>query len=487
MPRPNIILIVADQLRGDCLGIEGRHPVLTPRLDGLAAAGARFTHAYSTAPVCIPARRSLLSGQAPRSHGLLGFRDGVEWDEERTLPALLRAAGYHTQLVGREMHQHPARKRFGYDEMTIGEDYQRWLAERLGTDAEHDPADPYGGPLYSTGIMQNDWTVAPWPYPDDTHFTAWTITQARRFLQRRDPSQPYFLTISLLAPHPPLVPPAFYLDRYLRMELPEPVVGDWADEPDTPHAPDAARARLDGELGRAARAAYYGLINHIDDQLGRVLTMLNGLRGAGAQSGNTVVAVTADHGEMLGDHHLWRKSLPYEGAARIPLLIRAPERYGIRPGTVLDSPVSLEDVMPTLLDFAGVEAPAGIDGVSLRPLLTTAAPLERDPIHLELANGDGSSFQALTDGRTKYVWFTETGREQLFDLRADPGETIDLAEHEGQADRLAEWRQMLIAALTDRPEGFVDGGALVPGRPYHPVPTHLAPPPQITDSKGTSA
>jgi len=467
---PNIILIVADQLRADCLGVEGRHPVLTPRIDGLAAAGARFTRAYSTAPVCIPARRSLLAGQSPRSHGLLGFQDGVEWDEQVTLPALLRGAGYHTQLVGRDMHQHPSRKRFGYDEMTITEDYERWLAERLGTDLEHDPADPYGGPLYSTGIMQNDWTAAPWPYPDETHFTAWTIAQARRFLQRRDPSQPYFLTISLLAPHPPLVPPAFYFERYLRMTLPEPVLGSWAQEPPAPRSPDAPRARLGGELAHAARAAYYALINHIDDQLGRVLTMLPGLRGAGASAGDTITMVTSDHGEMLGDHHLWRKSLPYEGAARIPLVVRAPARFGIRPGTVIDQPVVLEDIMPTLLDFAGVEIPSRVDGESLRPLLTATGGLLRERVHLELANTDDTSFHALTDGRMKYVWYTQTGREQLFDLDADPDETTDLALQHGHAAELDRWRRMLIEELAGRAEGFVQGGALVAGRRYRPLP-----------------
>jgi arylsulfatase A-like enzyme len=454
--RPNVILVMTDQQRGDCLGVEGAHPVLTPNLDALAVSGARFSRAYSTCPVCIPARRSLLSGQFPRTHRMVGYADAQEWDAPPTLPGVLREAGYQTFLVGRSMHQHPRRKRFGYEEMLINDDYHRWLERQLPVDVAHDGG-LYSGATYSSGVMHNDWTARTWPYAEELHFTNWTVTQARRFLQRRDPSCPFFLTVSFLAPHPPFIPPAFYFDRYLRMDLPDPVIGDWAERPVAPVPVNSPSVDLSGEVRRSAQAGYYGLINHVDDQIRRFLYTLHGIEGFDLK--NTFVVFTADHGEMLGDHYLFRKSLPYEGSARIPLLAAGP---GIAPGAVIDAPVCLEDVMPTVLDLLGEPIPDTVDGASVAPFLRGEAPVWRDWLHLE----HSGKFHALTDGRRKFVWLTADGREQFFDLDVDPRECRNLVEDPGRAEEVARWRGALIEELRERPEGFVADGRLQAGRPY---------------------
>jgi arylsulfatase A-like enzyme len=178
---------------------------------------------------------------------------------------------------------------------------------------------------------------------------------------------------------------------------------------------------------------------------------------------NTAVMLVSDHGEMLGDHHLWRKTVPYEPSARIPFLLRAPERFGIRPMTVVDRPVGLEDVMPTLLDLAGVEVPGSVEGRSVLPLARGEEASWRGHIHIEHA----PMHQALTDGREKYIWFVRDGAEQLFDLAADPREMHELSRE--RPDRLAHWRALMVRELAGRPEGFSDGGRLVPGRPYAAV------------------
>jgi arylsulfatase A-like enzyme len=455
--RPNVILVMTDQQRGDCLGVEGVHPVLTPNLDALAVSGARFSRAYSTCPVCIPARRSLLSGQFPTTHRMVGYADGQEWDAPPTLPGALRDAGYQTFLVGRHMHQHPRRKRFGYDEMITTDDYRAWLARQLSVDTHHDAGEVQGGPAYSSGVMHNDWTARTWPYAEELHFTNWTVTQARRFLQRRDPSCPFFLTVSFLAPHPPFVPPAFYFDRYLRMDLPDPVIGDWAQRPTGPVPVNSPSVDLTGEVLRSAQAGYYGLINHVDDQIRRFLYNLHGIEGFDLK--NTIVVFTADHGEMLGDHYLFRKSLPYEGSARIPLLVAGP---GVASGAVIDAPVCLEDVMPTVLDLVGVPVPDTVDGASVAPFLRGEAPLWRDRLHLEHAG----KFHALTDGRRKFVWLTADGRELFFDLQADPRECRNLIDDPARAEEVARWRTALVEELRGRPEGFVADGRLQAGCPY---------------------
>ncbi len=458
MERPNILLIMTDQQRGDCLGIEGHPVLLTPTMDRIAGQGVRFRRAYTSCPSCIAARRSLLSGQFPATHGIVGYRDGVEWDAPSTLPQVLSEHGYHTYLVGRNMHQHPPRKRYGFDHMVIhnfrGGDYDEWLEQ-------HQP--PGSGGYYGTGVMHNDWTARPWHMPDACHMTNWTVNEALTFLRKRDPACPFFLVASFLAPHPPLIPPAPYMERYLRMDLPEPVIGDWAVPPENGglgRGQFSSRVQLEGEALRSARAAYYGLINHVDDQINRLLNPVSGVDYMTQH--NTIVVFTSDHGEMLGDHYLWRKQVPYEPAARIPLLIRAPERFGLDAGAAVEAPVSLEDIMPTLLDMAGIDAPETVEGKSLLPFLRGESPEWRPYLHIEHA----PIHQTLTDGREKFAWFVETGEEQFFRLDDDPHECRNLVNDSNEAERVAHWRRLLIDELRGRPEGFTDGERLIPGRTY---------------------
>ena len=461
--RPSILFIMTDQQRGDCLSIDGHPCLMTPNMDNIAGLGVRFRRAYTSCPSCIAARRSLLSGQHPATHGIVGYHDGVVWDAPPVLPELLRDAGYQTQWVGRSHHQHPIRRRFGFDEMTIhgltSSDYEKWLAEQA---PESDG--PMGG-----GVMHNDWTVHPWPLDEHLHQTNWTVNQALRFLERRDPTCPFFLCVSFLAPHPPLQPPPFYYERYLRQDIPGPVIGDWAEPPpDDGLGDDVAPSfvKLTGEKLRSARAAYYGLINHVDDQIRR---LLNGITGAeAAAGGNLIVVFTSDHGEMLGDHCGWRKSVPYEPSARIPLLIRAPGRFELRMRSVVDAPVCLEDIMPTLLDMTDIPVPDTVDGRSLLPLMRGEDVPWRRHLHIEHA----PLHHTLTDGKEKFIWFTQDGREQFFDLEEDPAELHDLASNPGCADRVAWWRSQLVEELKDRPEGWSDGVTLTPGKPYEPSLPH---------------
>ena len=464
MDRPNFLLIMTDQQRGDCLGVEG-HPVLmTPNMDGIANAGVRFRRAYSTCPVCIPARRSLMSGQFPATHGMVAYQDGVAWDAPPTLPGVLRDAGYQTVLVGRNMHQFPVRKRFGFDQMIGHDDYYPWLEQN----APHDSGGWFGG-----GVTHNDWTARPWHLDDHLHFTNWTVNRSLEFLEERDPSCPFFLVVSFIAPHPPLQPPAFYMDRYLRTGVPPPVIGDWASLPGPASAGNDSVApgklNLTGEALRSCRAAYYGLINHVDDQIRRLLNPVIGIQKM--TGNNTVVLFTSDHGEMLGDHYRWRKSLPYEPAARIHLLVSAPARFGLRVGSVPEQPVCLEDIMPTVLDMAGVKIPDTVDGQSLFPLLRGEQPSWRSHLHIENA----PNHHALTDGREKFIWLAHDGSEQFFDLTSDPTECRNLISDPTWGARIGIWRNRLIAQLKDRPEGFTDGKRLIPGRPYKTLLPHAVP------------
>lgn len=461
-PQPNLLLVVTEQHRRDCLGIANHPVLLTPNMDAIAGAGVRFSRAYSNCPTCIAARRSLLSGQFPPTHGMVGYADGVPWEIEHTVASVLANKGYQTAWVGRSMHQHPADKPFGFECVVRGGadpecDYMKFFRERRPDDSEG---------LYGTGVMNNDWTARPWHLEEDLHPTNWTVREAMRFLENRDASRPFFLVVSFMAAHPPLLPPAFYMERYLRTGVPDPIIGDWAvPPPNRGLGLDIGGQQVDlrGEALLSARAGYYGLINHIDDQIRRILNPYRGVQKK--TGGNTVVMLTSDHGEMLGDHHRWHKIMPYEPSAGIPFLVSAPERFGLQAGAVVDAPVCLADVMPTLLDFAGASIPDTVEGSSLLPLLRGESVPWREFLHLEHA----PHYHALTDGREKFVWFVEDGREQYFDMRSDPQELRDLVASPPAQRRVEFWRQRMIEELHGRPEGFSDGRKLIPGRLYPPV------------------
>ncbi|EGL15902.1 MULTISPECIES: arylsulfatase [unclassified Paenibacillus] len=484
MQQPNILFITVDQMRADCLSILG-HPVIeTPNLDQLARGGALFRNAYTATPSCVPARAAIMTGKSQASHGRVGYEDCVPWDYEHTAAGELAKAGYHTQCVGK-MHVYPARNLCGFHNIVLHDgylhhnrykdrnlvtesfdhcdDYLPWLRRRAGADAD----------LTDLGLDCNASTVArPWHLPEALHPTNWVVTQSIDFLRRRDPRKPFFLWMSFVRPHPPFDPPQAYLDLYDGMDLPGPVVGEWAERDDEDLSglnPVTARGRVPANRLKKARAAYYALITHIDHQLGRFF-------GAMDEYGvlnNTLIVFTSDHGELLGDHHLFRKALPYEGSAKVPLIVSDPGGFtGIRRGSRVDEVVELRDLMPTLLHAAEAPIPPGVDGCSLLPLSRGLKVPWRDAIHGEHEYG-ALSTHYMTDGREKYIWFSQSGREQLFDLCADPGEITDLAGDAGYAGRLEHWRARLAAELEGREEGYSEGGRLIPGRTPKTVLDHL--------------
>ncbi len=475
--RPNVILICVDQWRGDCLSIDGHPVVHTPYIDELALSGARFSRAYSATPVCVPARAALFTGLSQESHGRVGYRDGVPWNYPVTLAGEFTRHGYQTQAVGK-MHVYPERSQLGFQHVILHDgylhfarrrdrdyglvdDYTPWLRERLGRDADY----------FEHGVDCNSIVARPWDKPEDTHPTCFVAARAIDFLRCRDPRKPFFLYVSFHRPHPPYDPPAWAFEQYLQADMPEPPVGDWTGvfaPYAEPHRPDALAGAVSPAILRRARAGYYGHMTHIDHQVHRLCEALVDYGVAG----NTWICFVSDHGEMMGDHHLFRKGLPYEGSARVPLILAGPRGSGLPGGTVSGALAELRDVMPTLLDCAGLPVPAEVEGCSLLPAARGGTEPVRRHLHGEMVMV-GQSIQWVTDGREKYVWFSGTGREQLFDLERDPQERRDLATLPGEAERMARWRRVLADALREREEGFTDGERLITGRPVHALLRHV--------------
>ncbi len=451
--RPNILLFTTDQHRGDHVSISGHPIVETPFVDAFVNQGAYFPNAYSEIPSTTGARRCLHGGQGSYDCGLIGYA-GVEWHERNTLAHVLADNGYHCINVGwRNMH--PRRKLYGFHTVICHDlregvdDYWDWLREQLGPNAHE----------RGHACDANGWLARPWHLEERYHPTVWTTDVTLEQIRKRDPTRPFFVWCSHLRPHSPYDPPQFFWDMYIDRELPEIPVGDWAAKHDIPNPGleiTAWHGCLTPEQDHRGRVGYMGTCTHIDYELGRLLQQL---RAMGLLD-NTLIVFTSDHGDMMGDHHLHRKTYAYEGSARIPMLIRYPDGLDL-PGGVFEQVVGLQDVMPTILEAVGIPVPDSVTGKSMFAAI-------RGEEWREFFHGEHSpcysveeAMQYLTDGREKYIYFPATGEEQFFDLVNDRQELHDLAKAPAHSDRVAGWRQRLIELLGKRGDGFSDGEKLL--------------------------
>ena len=431
MRQPDILMIMADQLSALALSAYGHPVVRTPHLDRLAARGVVFENAYCNFPLCAPSRASLMSGR-------LASRIGV-YDNAAEFPASvptmahgLRALGYATCLVGK-MH-------------FVGPDQLHGFEERLTTDIY--PADFGWTPNWDSPEERIDWwyhnmeSVRQAGIAEATNqldFDEEVAFQAERRLAeqvRARDGRPLFLCASFTHPHDPYAVPRAYWDRYRPDEIDLPAVPALPPDAMDAHSRRLARvydlpaaAIAEADL-RRARHAYYGEISYVDDRIGRLLAALDrfGLRD------DTVVLVTADHGEMLGERGLWYKMHFYEWALRVPLILSAPGRFEARR---VARPVSLADVLPSLIELAGgtVDPTLQGDGRSLVPLALGENPEARPVLADYTAEGALAPILMVRDGELKLIW-SEADPPLLFDLARDPHELRNVAEDPAYARRL---------------------------------------------------
>lgn len=473
--RPNFIVIHTDQQRADCVGINGhRKGIYTPYIDSIGYQGANFTSAYAACPLCIPQRLSLLTGQLPDHHGLFANTGIPYLPLETTLPMEMRKGGYQTALVGRTMHTYPFNLSYGFEHYLPGDpsSENKDNGDAFFTYLKDHNTHDCGG-YYGCGPHNNSRAAAPFHLNDECHQTKWATNRALEFIENRDISRPYMLFVGYYAPHSPHNPPADFFNRfYQRNDLGAPYIADWDVPPSSSGNVMARYNTLSEEEVRTLYAGYYGNIAFIDMQVARLLEKALAQR-------NTYVIFTSDHGEMLGDHYLMQKNRPYQGAVHIPFLIMGPD---IPDSQSIGVPIGWHDIMPTILDLAGLKIPDSVDGQSLVPLLFGDKPSQpwREYIHGECTHdflfdaktkpvSDKHNFiyekgtHFLTDGKSKYIWYDTSGKEQLFHLDDDYGELHDLSEDPSHKDELMLWRSRLINELVGREEGFSDGNRLIPG------------------------
>jgi len=456
--KPHILLIMTDQHRGDSLGCVNT-VVNSPNIDSIAKDGVRFVNAYTASASCTPARAGLLTGLTPWHHGMLGYgRIAEKYKYE--MPRMLREAGYYTFGIGK-MHWFPQKTLHGFHGTLVDEsgrvespdfisDYRKWFKKQApGVDPD------------ATGIGWNEHRAGTYVLAEDLHQTYWAGQTAVDFINNYDKEKPMFLKVSFARPHSPYDPPKRFLDMYKDADIPAPVIGDWAEEfASFPETKNAAFGDFGVEHAKKSRKHYYASISFIDEQVGHILDALK----ARGMYDNALIMFTSDHGDMLGDHHHWRKTYAYQGSSNIPMLMKWPDsiKTEISRGSVLNNPVELRDFLPTFLDMAETPVPGDIDGANLLNLVRNESAPWREYIDMEHATcyRKENYWCALTDGKLKYIYFFYDGREQLFNLEKDPGELHNLSENKAWSSEMKKWRNRMIAHLSERGEGFVKGGKL---------------------------
>ena len=431
--RPNVLWIITDQHRADVAGYEGNTFASTPSLDRLATESVRVSDFYCQAPLCVPARQSLLTGQLSHSHGAFRNTSGFP-DEERTLAHAFSEAGYATALVGKAHCN------------TAGFEHVREFKTQLAGFMERHPDGRRPGVEHyrfrRTGEHEYEETMNPGNLPagDGPRFfmEVAVVEDTLEYLAARDPERPFFVWASFLNPHPPLYAPDAFRALFVDAQLP--LLGSLQDAGAELSAVSAQRRSYQG-LGEITDAqlleitrAYHAALAWSDHCVG---LLLDGLDELGLAE-DTLVIYTSDHGELLGEHGLLQKRSFYEGASRVPCLLRWPGHLAA--GAVRHNVAQHVDLTATVLDLAGVTPPNPPAGRSMRALLEGADAEWEDLAFAELL-GPGESGELgwmMRAGRFKYVW-SGAGGDVLFDLQADPGECENLAalpEHAELIDEL---------------------------------------------------
>ena len=441
---PNILLIMTDQQRWDYLGCYGADFVAAPNIDRLAASGVRFANAFTNAPVCAPSRIGLVTGMHPYRIGALDNNCFLP----RQLPTYyqrLRDNGYRVGCVGKldlakpdgyngRYGDRPHAFRWGF---THPEEVEGKMHAGLG-DPEH-PHGPYTHYLKDRGRLKvfcDDYRArsdAGWvigashdsALPVEDFADSYIGRRAAQWIDNIAADFPWHLFVSFVGPHDPFDPPTEYAERFRDAAMPAAIPASPSGKSRWVHA--RQKTCSEAELANIRRQ-YCALIKLIDDQVG---LLLEALRRRDMLE-NTVIIFTSDHGEMLGDHGLWQKSLPYEPSIHIPLIVSGP---GISGGLTSDALIDMSDINPTICALAGVDAAPDMDAISFHHILTGDGVEHRNEIMTGLRN-----FRCLRTATTKFIDNTND-RPELYDLSRDPAERHNIAAE--SPDVVADMRRRL--------------------------------------------
>lgn len=434
--RPNVLILMTDQQRYDTIKAHGYPYMHTPNLDKLAGISSNYKNAYTPNPICCPARHNFITGVSSKYHGIADNDFSARLAPDiPVFPRLLAHSGYQTAAIGK-MHFQPMREHHGFDRLKLMEevpeyreddDYAMFLKEN-----------GYGNVMNIHGVRNLLYMLPQRSLlPSHLHGTKWVADEGIDFLEENSGKRPFLLYLSWIAPHPPFNTVEEYAQMYKDKDIPMPAISE------TSLSELSEENKLLGDLPNAEyirrmREVYYGMISHVDEHVGRVIDKLEEID----QLDNTIIFFTTDHGEMLGDHGLYQKWLPYDAATRIPFMVKYPK--GIEPSVSEDDHVDLNDIFPTLLDIAGVdfESPYPLMGESL---ISSKRQKSREFQYVSYSQSN-RRWCSITDQKYKFNYYYGGGREELFDLVNDSLETTNLLEtNKAEFDSVAQpYRQELI-------------------------------------------
>jgi arylsulfatase A-like enzyme len=493
MKPKNLLLITADQWRGDCLSAVGHPTVKTPQLDALAADGVAFRNHFTQCIPCGPSRASLYTGMYLHNHRVI--ENGVPLDARHTnIARELQKLGYDTTLVGYTDTAPDPRmyapgdpglktcKRIlpGFDHFLgmssefLPDCWAHWLKQR-GYKVPDNLRELYYKPLEDyPGVETRGKTYAPAPYSKEHSDTAFLTDRAEKCI-REVSTRPWFLHLSYLKPHRPYLAPEPYNRLFHPDDVPEfkraPSVDEEAKQhPFLAYLLEQGLNRgyytadifpRDERSMRQLRATYYGLMAEIDDSIGRIVALLKET----GQYEDTVIVFLSDHGAQLGDHHLMMPEGYFDQSFHIPLIVRMPEgNMPLQRGAVVDDFTEIVDILPTVLDILGADIPRQCDGRTLVPFLCGQTPTNwRTEVHWEVdfrymdasaayappskaldINFDACIFSVIRDEHYKYVHFADLP-PLLFDLEKDPDELHNLASHSSYRERVSAYMQKMLS------------------------------------------
>jgi arylsulfatase A-like enzyme len=449
---PNIILILADSLRADALGCYGNPHGVTPHIDELADRGLRYETCYSTSPLCVPARSQLLSGRLCHETGNMQNQawrfhtdrptevDGVCLDPGvTTLPERLHDLGYNSAHLGKN-HFYPRDCSYGFQEMEQCDFYGRDVYEKddyylhlKEKGSAHLHRDAFGRMdvvgTGGAGAIRDSFGLVDrlCPYvselPAELQTTPWLGERTRTFLRRQSAEKPFFLVTSFYAPHDPYCVSSPNDKRFDWQSMELPALPEQL-QPSAQHVGEQSlRTILPDETWRKNIAHYLANVSLIDREVGAIVEQL---KEQGVYE-NTIILLTSDHGDTLGEHRIWGKNLMYECCARIPLIVH--HGGGKTARGVTHETATLLDIFPTLLRQAGVEPEDDrIAGRTLDLDSTAASPDDRVVVG-ELANSQYPQY-FIRQGSWKLIYLDGYPAWELYNLSEDPGELNDLSASE---------------------------------------------------------
>ncbi len=464
---PNVLWVIADQQRFDTLGALNNPLIHTPNIDKFIGESVTFTNAFVQCPICAPSRGSFLTGRYPHTTGLRANGQRIR-PSERLVPRILADEGYACGLAGK-LHLSPCAG--GRIEDRIDDGYQvfEW---------SHDISDSWPGQNQWYVWMRENGIVAPkppagshspvWGMPMDPKNTqtAWCCDEAIKFMRTQKAFNPWLMSVNIFQPHHPFWPTAEYLSHYDPGKMPAPAYhpGELENKPSFQQVDHKGAyggtaisfANTTEEEHHKITAAYYAMIEQVDTGFGHMMRVLEDT----GQADDTIVIFMSDHGEMLGDHGMYLKGpYFYDCLTRVPLIVRWPRKY--KAGLRVEGMVELVDLAPTLVEAAGLPIPSGMQGQSLRPLLTGETSKGRDSVYTEYFDSNAlydppPMAACVRTGTHKVSYYGNLNTGELYDLVKDPGEFHNLWDSgsykDVQAEMMQRLAQRMIATVDPLPE-----------------------------------